>query len=126
MARVDVTAVNEDPRGRRRGRSFARWIRPLSNKEHTVLTAKGRLMAKGIVPGITGHARQFGAVSVLISDFEVARVIVAQRACFNRVAHGLNRDRAAFIHAQGPLRDVIVVGAPVSHFAAGISLPPTE
>src|SRR5260370_12190673 len=126
MTGVDVAAVNEDPGGRGRGRSFARWIRPLPNKEHTVLTAKGRLMAKGFVPGITGHAGEFGAVRVLISDFEVARVIIAQRSRFDRVPHGVNRNLPLPVHTKGPFSDVVVLGTPVRHLAARVILPPTE
>ena len=38
----------------------------------------------------------------------------------------LDRCRARVLHADGPLADVDVVGAPVGHLAAGVLVPPAE
>ena len=35
-------------------------------------------------------------------------------------------DRSAVVHAEAPLGDVVVMGAPVGHLAAGVFVPPAE
>src|SRR5262249_39540885 len=73
-----------------------------------------------------GAGRPVGPVAVGVGRLEVRVAVEAVGVGRRRVAPPLHRDRPGFIHAQGPLGDVVVVGAPVGHLAAGILIPPAE
>src|SRR5262249_45760992 len=67
-----------------------------------------------------------GAVAVGIGDLEIAMAIEAVALAQRRFTPAVDRDRTAVVHAHGPLRDVVVMGAPVGHLPSGMVLPPAE
>src|SRR5205814_810342 len=67
-----------------------------------------------------------GAVVVGVGHLEGRMAVVAVGAIGGGGAGADDRAGAALIHAEGPLRDVVVVSAPVGHLAAGIFIPPAE
>src|SRR5207249_1535002 len=67
-----------------------------------------------------------GVLGVGVGDREVRVGVVAVGLVDRLGALGVDADRAAAVHAEAPLGDVVVVGAPVGHLAAGILVPPAE
>src|SRR5207247_2778970 len=66
------------------------------------------------------------AVGVGEDGLEVGMAVVLTFYPGRWRAAALDLDRAAVIHVEGPLGDVVVVDAPVGHLAAGIRIPPAE
>src|SRR5439155_22155739 len=93
VAGADPPAADEDPPA------------VLADEAHAVLAGAG--------------AQQFGAGRVGVLHHELGVDVVAGGPLL-RDADGLGGDRAAVPHAQAPLGDVVVVGAPVGHLAAGV------
>src|SRR5206468_10841258 len=57
---------------------------------------------------------------------EVGMAVVSVVPLRWRRAAALDVDRTAVVHVEGPLGNIIVMGAPVSHLAAGVRIPPAE
>ena len=71
-------------------------------------------------------ANDLGAVGVGVGHLEMCMAIVLVVCLGRRGALGFHGHRAVAVHSQTPLSDVVVVGAPVGHLAAGVLVPPTE
>src|SRR5262249_35072504 len=69
-------------------------------------------------------ADQLGAIGVGVGHLEIRVAVEAVGLLGRRRGRGLDRNRAALVHAQAPLSNIVVVGAPVGHLAAGVFIPP--
>src|SRR5262249_25606165 len=67
-----------------------------------------------------------GAVAVGVGDLEGGMAVVAVGPIRRGSAGAAHADGAGLIHAESPLRDVVVMGAPVGHLAAGGLVPPGD
>ena len=71
-------------------------------------------------------ANQLDAIGVGVGHLEGRMAVVAVGLLGRGRAFGLDRDRAAAVGTEAPLGDVVVMGAPVGHLAAGVFVPPAE
>src|SRR4029077_4747446 len=65
-------------------------------------------------------------VAVDVSYIETRMAVVRPVVRCRRGAVAGDGDGAAVVHAECPLGDVVVVGTPVGHLAAGVFVPPAE
>src|SRR6516164_1741535 len=85
----------------------------------------GLLRVEGIRKlGVRADELRAGLIGV--GNLELGMAIVAVLFLGRFLAGGLDRNGTASVHTQAPLGDVIVVGAPVGHLAAGVIVPPAE
>src|SRR5205085_715228 len=80
----------------------------------------------GVGAAQAGAGGAVGAVVISKGDGE-GRVAVVRPGSLGRGGAGaLDEVGAGAVHPQRPLRDVVVVRAPVGHLAAGVFVPPAE
>src|SRR5262249_39984652 len=71
-------------------------------------------------------ADQLRPAGVGVGDLELGVRVVAVGFLRRFLALRLHGDGAGLVHAEAPLGDVVVVGAPVGHLAPGGFIPPAE
>ena len=94
---------------------------PLSAHEDPALVADEAVAVLAVTGG-----DQVDAIGVGVGDSEVRVAIVAVGLVRGLGAGGRDVHRARPVHTEGPLGDVVVVGAPVGELAAAILVPPSK
>src|SRR5262249_41888583 len=89
-----------------------------AGKVHTVFAVSHANHARAV--------RAISAVGIRVSDAESGMAVIRPVALSRGRGSRFDFDWAAVIHVERPLCNVVVMSAPIGHFAARIFIPPAE